>query len=95
MAFRVLTALAVWFLLRKNRTGRAGRRGGRCARRRVGRLAGGRQVGLAGYQRLLDTALEGTWFSKPADLRAGGIELFLGVLPLPYGTCCCRRSPPR
>ncbi|WP_332317101.1 DUF2567 domain-containing protein [Verrucosispora sp. WMMA2121] len=86
LAFGVLTALAVWFLLRRNR-GPVG-----LVVAAVGALAAalvawqvGRRVGLAGYQRLLDTAPEGTRFSKPADLRAGGIELFLGVLPLPYG----------
>ncbi|MBQ1027626.1 DUF2567 domain-containing protein [Micromonospora sp. C95] len=86
LAFGVLTALAVWFLLRRHR-GPVGLVVGA-----VGALAAalvawqvGRRVGLAGYQRLLDTAPEGTRFSKPAELRAGGIELFLGVLPVPYG----------
>ncbi|WP_309246342.1 DUF2567 domain-containing protein [Verrucosispora sioxanthis] len=86
LAFGVLTALAVWFLLRKNRgpVGLVVAAAGALAAALVAWQVG-RRVGLAGYQRLLDTAPEGTRFSKPADLRAGGIELFLGVLPLPYG----------
>ncbi len=82
----MLTALAVWFLLRKNRgpVGLVVAAAGALAAALVAWQVG-RRVGLAGYQRLLDTAPEGTRFSKPADLRAGGIELFLGVLPLPYG----------
>ncbi|MDG4796582.1 DUF2567 domain-containing protein [Micromonospora sp. WMMD1082] len=86
LAFGVLAALAVWLLLR-------GRRGpvGLVLVVAGGLAAGvvawqvGRRVGLVDYERLLATAPDGTPFGKPADLRAGGIELFLGVLPVPYG----------
>ncbi|MEV2241345.1 DUF2567 domain-containing protein [Micromonospora sp. NPDC049891] len=86
LVFGVLAALAVWFLLRRYR-GPVGlvvaAAGGLAAALVAWQL--GRRVGLSGYQRLLETAPDGTRFSKPADLRAGGIELFLGVLPVPYG----------
>ncbi|MFF5216334.1 DUF2567 domain-containing protein [Micromonospora sp. NPDC000442] len=86
LAFGVLTALAVWFLLRRHR-GPVGLVVAAAGGLAAGLVAWqvGRRVGLTGYQRLLDTAPDGTRFSKPADLRAGGIELFLGVLPVPYG----------
>ncbi|MBM0257971.1 DUF2567 domain-containing protein, partial [Micromonospora sp. 4G55] len=45
----------------------------------------GRRVGLSGYQRLLENAPDGTAFTKPADLRAGGIEWLFGFLPVPFG----------
>ncbi|NLU77517.1 DUF2567 domain-containing protein [Micromonospora sp. HNM0581] len=86
LAFGVLAALAVWFLLRRHR-GPVGlvvaAAGGLTAALVAWQV--GRRVGLAGYQRLLDTEPDGTSLSKPADLRAGGIELFLGVVPVPYG----------
>ncbi|WP_348774962.1 DUF2567 domain-containing protein [Verrucosispora sp. WMMD1129] len=86
LAFGVLTALAVWFLLRRHR-GPVGLVVAAAGGLAAGLVAWqvGRRVGLASYQRLLDSAPDGTRFSKPADLRAGGIELFLGVLPVPYG----------
>ncbi|GIJ12463.1 DUF2567 domain-containing protein [Micromonospora andamanensis] len=86
LAFGVLGALAVWFLLRRHRgpVGLVVAAAGGLAAALVAWQVG-RRVGLAGYQRLLETAPDGTRFSKPADLRAGGIELFLGVLPVPYG----------
>ncbi|MFG3712024.1 DUF2567 domain-containing protein [Micromonospora sp. NPDC047730] len=86
LGFGVLAALALWFVLRR-------------VRGPVGLLAAvlgafgaalvawqvGRRIGLAGYQRLLETAPDGRAFSKPADLRAGGIDLIFGVLPVPHG----------
>ncbi|MBQ1050345.1 DUF2567 domain-containing protein [Micromonospora sp. C51] len=86
LAFGVLTALAVWFLLRRHR-GPVGLVVAAAGGLAAGLVAWqvGRRVGLASYQRLLDSAPDGTRFSKPADLRAGGIEQFLGVLPVPYG----------
>ncbi|MEH1099305.1 DUF2567 domain-containing protein [Micromonospora sp. CPCC 205561] len=86
LGFGVLVALASWFLLRR-------------VRGPVGLLAAvlggfgaalvawqaGRRVGLAGYERLLETAATGRAFGKPADLRAGGIDWWLGVLPVPHG----------
>ncbi|MEV4769624.1 DUF2567 domain-containing protein [Micromonospora humida] len=86
IGFGVLAAIAVWTLLRR-------RRGPvNLVALTVGALGAalvawqvGRRVGLAGYQRLLDTAPAGTPFGKPADLRAGGIDRLFGVLPVPYG----------
>ncbi|WP_320067050.1 DUF2567 domain-containing protein [Micromonospora sp. RTGN7] len=86
LGFGVLAALALWVLLRR-------RRGP------VGLLAGvlgglgaapvawqvGRQVGLSTYERLLAGAPDGQAFTKPADLRAGGVHWVLEVLPVPYG----------
>lgn len=86
LGFGVLAALAVWTLLRRRR-GPVG-----LVAVTVGALGTalvawqlGRRIGLDGYQRLLASAPAGTPFDKPADLRAGGIERVLGVLPLPYG----------
>ncbi|MGC4805810.1 DUF2567 domain-containing protein [Micromonospora sp. DT233] len=86
LGFGVLAALALWVLLRR-------RRGP------VGLLAGvlgglgaapvawqvGRRVGLSTFQRLLVEAPDGQAFTKPADLRAGGVHRLLEVLPVPYG----------
>ncbi|MGC4788937.1 DUF2567 domain-containing protein [Micromonospora sp. DT178] len=86
LGFGVLAALALWFLLRR-------------VRGPVGLLAAvlgafgaalvawqvGRRTGLADYERLLAGAPVGQAFEKPADLRAGGIEWVLGVLPVPHG----------
>ncbi|MER7590058.1 DUF2567 domain-containing protein [Micromonospora sp. NPDC127501] len=86
LAFGLLVALALWFVLRR-------RRGP------VGLLAAvlgtlvaapvawqvGRRIGLATFDRLLATAPAGQAFSKPADLRAGGVDWLLGVLPVPHG----------
>nr|WP_233512390.1 DUF2567 domain-containing protein [Micromonospora deserti] len=86
LTFGVLAAVALWFLLRR-------------LRGPVGLLAAvlgafgaalvawqvGRRVGLSAYQRLLASAPDGRAFEKPADLRAGGIEWALGVLPVPHG----------
>ncbi len=86
LGFGVLAALTVWFVLRRRR-GPVG-----LVLVVVGALAAaiaawqvGRRIGLGTYQRLLETAPEGTAFTKPPDLRAGGIDLFLGLLPVPYG----------
>nr|WP_091108163.1 hypothetical protein [Micromonospora citrea] len=86
LGFGVLAALALWFVLRRVRgpvgllTGVLGTFGAALVAWQVGR-----RVGLAGYQRLLETAPDGRAFSKPADLRAGGIDLVFGVLPVPHG----------
>ncbi len=86
LAFGVLAGLALWFVLRRRR-GPVG-----LFVVVLGALAAavvawqvGRRVGLSTYERLLETAPAGTAFTKPADLRAGGIDLFLGVLPVPHG----------
>ncbi|MET7374533.1 DUF2567 domain-containing protein [Micromonospora arida] len=86
LAFGLLVALTLWFVLRR-------RRGP------VGLLAAvlgtlvaapvawqvGRRIGLGTFERLLATAPAGQAFSKPADLRAGGVDWLLGVLPVPHG----------
>ncbi|MER7461200.1 DUF2567 domain-containing protein [Micromonospora sp. NPDC126480] len=86
LGFGVLAAVGLWFVLRR-------------ARGPIGLVAAvlgalgaalvawqvGRRVGLATFERLLATAPEGQAFGKPADLRAGGVEWVLGVLPVPYG----------
>lgn len=86
LGFGVLAALALWFLLRRVRgpvgllTAVLGAFGAALVAWQVGR-----RIGLAGYQRLLETAPDGRAFGKPADLRAGGIDMLLGVLPVPHG----------
>ncbi|MCG5451685.1 DUF2567 domain-containing protein [Micromonospora hortensis] len=86
LAFGLLVAFALWFVLRRWRGP-------------VGLLAAvlgtlvaapvawqvGRRIGLAAFDRLLATAPAGQAFSKPADLRAGGVDWLLGVLPVPHG----------
>ncbi|WP_347404233.1 DUF2567 domain-containing protein [Micromonospora sp. WMMD1120] len=86
LAFGLLAAFALWFVLRRQRGP-------------VGLLAAvlgalvaapvawqvGRRVGLATFDRLLATAPAGQSFGKPADLRAGGVDWLLGVLPVPHG----------
>ncbi|QLQ37007.1 DUF2567 domain-containing protein [Micromonospora robiginosa] len=85
LGFGVLSAIALWVLLRRRR-GPAGllavTLGGLGAA--VVAWQVGRRIGLATFQRLLDTAPPGTDFTKPADLRAGGVDWF-GPLPLPHG----------
>nr|WP_325048771.1 DUF2567 domain-containing protein [Micromonospora craterilacus] len=86
LGFGVLAALAVWFVLRRHRgpVGLVVVVAGALATATVAWQVG-RRVGLSTYQRLLETAPDGTTFTKPADLRAGGIDLILGVLPVPHG----------
>lgn len=86
LAFGVLAGLALWIVLRRRRGpfGLVVAVAGALAAALVAWQVG-RRIGLGSYERLLATAPEGTAFTKPADLRAGGIEMVLGVLPLPYG----------
>lgn len=86
LAFGLLVALALWFVLRRRR-GPVG-----LLAAVLGSLAAapvawqvGRRIGLATFDRLLATAPAGQAFSKPADLRAGGVDWLLGVLPVPHG----------
>ncbi|WP_308042535.1 DUF2567 domain-containing protein [Micromonospora sp. PLK6-60] len=86
LGFGVLAAVALWFLLRRTRGPGplvGGTVGGLGAALVAWQL--GRRIGLSTYQRLLDGAPPGTAFTKPADLRAGGIDWFHGVLPYPHG----------
>ncbi|MET8232469.1 DUF2567 domain-containing protein [Micromonospora sp. NPDC005298] len=86
LAFGVLAALVVWYVLRRRR-GPVG-----LLAVVLGALAAapvawqvGRRVGLGTFDRLLATAPDGQAFTKPADLRAGGVDWLLGVLPVPHG----------
>ncbi|GAB3941187.1 DUF2567 domain-containing protein [Micromonospora vulcania] len=86
LAFGVLAALALWFVLRRWR-GPVG-----LVAAALGALAAapvawqvGRRVGLDTFNRLLNTAPAGQAFTKPADLRAGGVDWLFGVLPVPHG----------
>ncbi|SBT48164.1 DUF2567 domain-containing protein [Micromonospora narathiwatensis] len=86
LGFGVLAAIALWFLLRRRRGPvglLAGALGGLGAALVAWQL--GRRVGLGTYHRLLETAPDGAAFTKPADLRAGGVDWYLHVLPVPYG----------
>ncbi|MEU5964982.1 DUF2567 domain-containing protein [Micromonospora parva] len=86
LAFGLLVALAVWVVLRRRR-GPVG-----LVAAVLGTLVAapvawqvGRRIGLATFDRLLATAPAGQAFNKPADLRAGGVDWLLGVLPVPHG----------
>ncbi|WP_435825965.1 DUF2567 domain-containing protein [Micromonospora zamorensis] len=86
LGFGLLVALALWFVLRRRR-GPVG-----LLAAVLGALAAapvawqvGRRVGLATFDRLLDTAPAGQSFTKPPDLRAGGVDWLLGILPVPHG----------
>lgn len=86
LGFGVLAALGIWFLLRRQRgpfdllAAVLGCLGAAVVAWRLGR-----QIGLSTYERLLVTAPVGESFDKPVDLRAGGVDLLFGVLPVPYG----------
>lgn len=86
LAFGLLVALALWLVLRRRR-GPVG-----LVAAVLGALAAapvawqvGRRIGLATFDRLLADAPAGQAFTKPADLRAGGVDWLLGVLPVPHG----------
>ncbi len=86
LAFGLIVALALWFVLRRRR-GPVG-----LVAAVLGTLVAapvawqvGRRIGLATFDRLLVTAPPGQAFNKPADLRAGGVDWLLGVLPVPHG----------
>ncbi|MFG1950884.1 DUF2567 domain-containing protein [Micromonospora sp. NPDC048830] len=86
LGFGVLAAVTLWLVLRHHRGPvglLAGAVGGLGAALVAWQL--GRRIGLSTYEHLLATAPEGRAFSKPADLRGGGVELLLGVFPVPYG----------
>ncbi|NES36956.1 DUF2567 domain-containing protein [Micromonospora sp. PPF5-17] len=85
LGFGLLVAIALWVLLRRRRgpvgllAGVLGGIGAAVAAWQVGR-----RIGLGTYHRLLATAPDGTAFTKPADLRAGGIDWY-ALLPVPHG----------
>ncbi|BCL12941.1 DUF2567 domain-containing protein [Micromonospora sagamiensis] len=86
LGFGILVALGLWFLLRRHRgplgllVGVLGSLGATVVAWQLGR-----RIGLAEFQRLLVEAPVGRHFDKPVDLRAGGVDQVLGVLPVPYG----------
>ncbi|MCW3817332.1 DUF2567 domain-containing protein [Micromonospora sp. DR5-3] len=86
LGFGVLAAVALWLLARRRR-GPAGLLAGTLGGLGAAVVAWqvGRRIGLGAYHRLLATAPDGTLFTKPADLRAGGVDWLLGLLPVPYG----------
>ncbi|RKN50768.1 DUF2567 domain-containing protein [Micromonospora endolithica] len=86
LGFGVLVALGLWFALRRLRgpVGLAAAALGAFGAAVVAWQVG-RRIGLDTYQRLLATAPDGQAFGKPVDLRAGGVDLVLGVLPVPHG----------
>ncbi|MFF4890778.1 DUF2567 domain-containing protein [Micromonospora chersina] len=83
--FGVLAAITLWVVLR-HRRGPAGLVAGTLGGLGAAVVAWqvGRRIGLGTFQRLLETAPPGTDFTKPADLRAGGIDWY-GPLPVPHG----------
>ncbi|WBB80034.1 DUF2567 domain-containing protein [Micromonospora sp. WMMD882] len=86
LGFGVLAAIGLWLLLRRHRGPLGlfavvlGCLGAAVVAWRLGRT-----IGLSRYERLLTEAPVGVGFDRPVDLRAGGIEVYFGVLPLPYG----------
>lgn len=86
LSLGALVAVAVWLVLRRYR-GPAG-----MVAATVGMVAAavlawrlGREVGLAEFHRLLESAPVGTRLDKPPDLRAGGFVRVAGLIPLPRG----------
>ncbi|TDB72343.1 DUF2567 domain-containing protein, partial [Micromonospora sp. KC723] len=86
LGFGVLVAIGLWVVLRRRRgpamlgVAALGALGASLVAWQLGR-----RIGLSAYERLLAGAPDGTAFSKPADLRAGGIEWVFGGLPVPFG----------
>lgn len=86
LGFGILAAVGVWLVLRRQRgplgllVGMVGCFGAALVAWKLGR-----QIGLADFEHLLATAPPGTHLDKPADLRAGGIERWRGLLPVPKG----------
>jgi hypothetical protein len=86
LCFGVATAIAVWLLLRRRRgpfgltVAVVGALGAAVVAWQVGR-----RIGLAEYQRLLADAQVGDILNRPPDLRAGGFEWVLGVIPTIQG----------
>lgn len=82
LIFGLLAAIGVWLFLRRYRgpigmvVAVLGSIGAAVVAWQVGR-----QIGLAEYHRLLETAAAGTTFSKPPDLRAGQFEWVFGFVP--------------
>ncbi|GGJ85780.1 hypothetical protein GCM10010123_14270 [Pilimelia anulata] len=86
VAFGVLAAVVVWAWLRRYRGAiqLAAVVLGAVAAGLIGWWVG-RQLGLAAYRDLIDTAAAGTLLEKPADLRASEITRLGGLLPVVRG----------
>jgi hypothetical protein len=86
LGFGVLATLGLWFLLRRHR-GPLGLLAVvlGCLGAAVVAWRLGRTIGLATYERLLTSAPVGESFDRPVDLRAGGVDVYFHVLPVPYG----------
>lgn len=86
LVFGVLAAIGLWLVLRRYRgpvgmlVAALGSIGAAVVAWQLGR-----QIGLAEYHRLLQTAAVGTSFAKPPDLRAGRFEWLFGVIPVLRG----------
>ncbi|WP_051800010.1 DUF2567 domain-containing protein [Catenuloplanes japonicus] len=82
VAFGILIAIGAWFALRRYRGAIAlagvtlGAIGAAIVAWKVGRL-----IGLDEYEQLKAAAAVGDRFTKPADLRAGELHMFLGYVP--------------
>ncbi|GAB7037838.1 hypothetical protein JCM9533A_16880 [Catenuloplanes niger JCM 9533] len=82
IAFGILITVAAWFVLRRYRGAIV------LAAVTLGTIGAallaswaGSKIGLSEYERLKATAAIGERFTKPAELRAGEVHLFLGFLP--------------
>ncbi|MDR7278144.1 DUF2567 domain-containing protein [Catenuloplanes atrovinosus] len=82
IAFGILITVAAWFALGRYRgaIALAAVTLGTIGAALLASWAGGK-VGLGEYERLKTTAAIGEHFTKPAELRAGDVHLFLGFLP--------------
>jgi hypothetical protein len=78
----VLAAIVVWLVLRRYR-GPVGMLVAVLGMIGAAVLAWqvGRHIGLAGYERLLETAPVGKTFTKPPDLHGGKFTMVLGFIP--------------
>jgi hypothetical protein len=87
LGFGLVAAVLLWFLLKSLR-GPAGlvalALGGLGATLVAWQL--GIRIGRSTYERLLVEAAPGQYFEKPVELRAGGVELVGGVLPVVHGS---------
>lgn len=86
LAFGVLAAVGVWWLLRRSR-GPVGLVAVTFGAIGAAMLAWwvGRHVGLADYEQWRDTAAVGQAYLRPADLRGGSVDLLWGFLPAVRG----------
>jgi hypothetical protein len=86
LGFGALAALAVWQVLRRDR-GPVGLVAVGLGTIGAALIAWwlGRNIGLAEYHRLVESAPVGQIYTKPADLRAGGFTWLFGTVPVIRG----------